>query len=82
MSRSRHRSGRPTRPVWFLMFDGVQSLDVTGPYEVFAGANEALRREVYVPRLVSVDGGVGVSHGPRAGFGSVARDTSVPTGAS
>lgn len=51
------RSGRPTRPVWFLMFDGVQSLDVTGPYEVFAAANEALREDVYAPRLVSLDGG-------------------------
>lgn len=45
-----------TRAVWFLGFGGVQSLDVTGPYEVFAGVNEALRSEVYALRLVSPDG--------------------------
>lgn len=45
------------RPVWFLMFEGVQSLDVTGPYEVFAGASDALGRPAYAPRLVSLDGG-------------------------
>jgi transcriptional regulator GlxA family with amidase domain len=27
------------RTVWIVLFDGVQSLDVTGPLEVFAGAN-------------------------------------------
>lgn len=46
-----------TRPVWFLLFDDVQSLDVAGPFEVFAGANDALRQAVYAPRLVSLDGG-------------------------
>lgn len=30
-----------------LAFDGVQPLDVTGPFEVFAGANEALGGPVY-----------------------------------
>lgn len=34
--------GVPTRPVLIVLFDGVQSLDVTGPLEVFAGANQYL----------------------------------------
>jgi transcriptional regulator GlxA family with amidase domain len=35
----RRQDGRMTRrTVLFLLFDGVQSLDVTGPLEVFAGA--------------------------------------------
>lgn len=36
-----------SRPVVILAFDGVQPLDVTGPYEVFAGANEALGGPLY-----------------------------------
>jgi len=36
-----------SRPVVLLAFDGVQPLDVTGPFEVFAGANEALGGPVY-----------------------------------
>lgn len=47
-------TGRPgygravqSRPVVLLAFDGVQPLDVTGPFEVFAGANEALGGPVY-----------------------------------
>jgi putative intracellular protease/amidase len=32
------------RAVAILVFDGVQSLDVTGPLEVFAQANEVLRK--------------------------------------
>lgn len=28
-----------SRDVLMILFDGVQSLDVTGPLEVFAGAN-------------------------------------------
>jgi len=56
-----HRFGRTLGPVnartvWFLGFDGMQSLDVTGPYEVFAGVNTALGREAYSLRLVSRDG--------------------------
>ncbi|MCB1015064.1 MAG: AraC family transcriptional regulator [Acidimicrobiales bacterium] len=35
------------RTVVLLAFDGVQPLDVTGPHEVFAGANEALGGPVY-----------------------------------
>jgi transcriptional regulator GlxA family with amidase domain len=32
----------PTRDVLILLFDGVQGLDVTGPLDVFAGANARL----------------------------------------
>jgi transcriptional regulator GlxA family with amidase domain len=32
------------RTVLIVLFDGVQSLDVTGPLEVFAGANLLLSR--------------------------------------
>ena len=33
--------------ILFVLFDGVQSLDVTGPFEVFAGANAYSRRSQY-----------------------------------
>jgi transcriptional regulator GlxA family with amidase domain len=35
----------PTRQVVIVLFDGVQSLDVTGPLEVFTGANRLLDAE-------------------------------------
>ena len=34
---------RPHRVV-IVVYDGVQALDVTGPHEVFAGANAVLAR--------------------------------------
>jgi transcriptional regulator GlxA family with amidase domain len=40
------RDAEPTRSVVMLLFDGVQSLDVTGPIEVFAGASRLLERDV------------------------------------
>ncbi|MFJ2054483.1 GlxA family transcriptional regulator [Streptomyces sp. NPDC087908] len=46
------------RPVLVVLFDGVQSLDVTGPYEVFAGAARAAGDpETYPIRTASLDGG-------------------------
>jgi hypothetical protein len=56
------------RTVLIVLFDGVQSLDVTGPLEVFAGANSrASRRDgrdgqdvdrpVYQIRTASLGGG-------------------------
>ncbi|MER7516560.1 DJ-1/PfpI family protein [Streptomyces sp. NPDC126499] len=46
------------RPVLVVLFDGVQSLDVTGPVEVFAGAGRAAgRRAGYPIRTASLDGG-------------------------
>jgi transcriptional regulator GlxA family with amidase domain len=50
-----------TRTVALLLFPGVQSLDVTGPLEVFAAASQLLEHEHrpeqrYVVRLLSIDG--------------------------
>ncbi len=44
------------RTVLFVLFDGVQSLDLTGPLEVFTGA-EKHRPGTYRIRTASVDGG-------------------------
>jgi transcriptional regulator GlxA family with amidase domain len=47
--------------VLFVLFNGVQSLDVTGPLEVFAGANTWCQRRGepnrYVIRTASLGGG-------------------------
>ncbi|WP_435973151.1 GlxA family transcriptional regulator [Streptomyces sp. Qhu_M48] len=46
------------RPVLVVLFDGVQSLDVTGPFEVFAGAGRAAGDpDAYTIRTASLDGG-------------------------
>lgn len=46
------------RTVLVVLFDGVQSLDVTGPVEVFTGANHAPRAPFrYAVRTASLDGG-------------------------
>ncbi|MET9971342.1 GlxA family transcriptional regulator [Streptomyces sp. NPDC006356] len=44
------------RTVLFVLFDGVQSLDLTGPLEVFTGA-EKHRPGTYRIRTASLDGG-------------------------
>lgn len=48
-------------PVVFVAFDGVQSIDVAGPFEVFSGAGKAAaslgRRGGYRARVASVRGG-------------------------
>ncbi|MGW7823082.1 GlxA family transcriptional regulator [Streptomyces puniciscabiei] len=46
----------PQRTLLFVLFDGVQSLDVTGPLEVFAGA-EKHTPGTYRVRTASLDGG-------------------------
>ncbi|MFI9803360.1 GlxA family transcriptional regulator [Streptomyces sp. NPDC052301] len=46
----------PQRTLLFLLFDGVQSLDVTGPLEVFSGA-ETHAPGTYRIRTASLDGG-------------------------
>ncbi|MEV6117077.1 GlxA family transcriptional regulator [Streptomyces sp. NPDC052109] len=46
----------PQRTLLFVLFDGVQSLDVTGPLEVFAGA-EKHTPGTYRLRTASLDGG-------------------------
>lgn len=38
-----------------LAVPGVQLLDVSGPLDVFAEANRVLRREVYLPRVMSLE---------------------------
>ncbi len=56
----RHRSKNevmPPRTVLVLLFDDVQSLDVTGPVEVFAGAGPATGAAGYRVRTASLDGG-------------------------
>lgn len=45
-----------TRSVLLCLFDGVQSLDVTGPLEVFAGANLHAGAAVYRIRTASLGG--------------------------
>ena len=40
-----------------ITFDGVQTLDVTGPAEVFAGASRSVGRPVYRVTMASVGGG-------------------------
>ncbi|MFE3324371.1 GlxA family transcriptional regulator [Streptomyces sp. NPDC059176] len=48
----------PERNVLIALFDGVQSLDVTGPLEVFAGANQCPAAPIgYRIRTASLDGG-------------------------
>ncbi|WP_418960082.1 GlxA family transcriptional regulator [Streptomyces tritici] len=47
-----------SRPVLVVLFDGVQSLDVSGPVEVFAGAARHLGDpDAYPVRTASLDGG-------------------------
>ncbi|MER7758479.1 GlxA family transcriptional regulator [Streptomyces sp. NPDC097619] len=45
------------RTVVVVLFDGVQSLDVTGPVEVFSGADRTGRGPGYRIRTASLDGG-------------------------
>ncbi|MDX6419986.1 MAG: hypothetical protein QOG28_4606 [Trebonia sp.] len=44
------------RTVLIVLFDGVQSLDVTGPLEVFAGARDHLGSHAYRMRTASLGG--------------------------
>jgi transcriptional regulator GlxA family with amidase domain len=46
-----------SRDVLIVLFDQVQSLDVTGPLEVFAGANSVAGGGAYEIRTASVGGG-------------------------
>jgi transcriptional regulator GlxA family with amidase domain len=61
--------GVASRSVLIVLFDGVQSLDVTGPLEVFAGACEAAGPGAYEITTASVGGrpvrtGSGLTIGP------------------
>ena len=47
----------------FIAYDGIQALDLTGPFEVFDGANQVLddlapQRPRYRSTVVSIDGGL------------------------
>jgi len=48
--------GMPQRTVLLVLFDGVQSLDVTGPLEVFTGAEQHTPGTYHV-RTASLEGG-------------------------
>ncbi|WIM87380.1 GlxA family transcriptional regulator [Candidatus Mycobacterium wuenschmannii] len=48
-----------TQKVLFVGFPGLQTLDVVGPFEVFAGASQLLAaqgKDGYAPEVVSLDG--------------------------
>ncbi|MCM2579886.1 GlxA family transcriptional regulator [Streptomyces meridianus] len=56
--RSGPSGGRRTHSVLLVLFHGVQSLDVTGPLEVFSGASRLLGdRAAYCVRTATLDGG-------------------------
>jgi transcriptional regulator GlxA family with amidase domain len=44
------------REVGILLYDGVQALDVVGPFEAFHAASEACAKPAYRLRTISVDG--------------------------
>ncbi|QKW10225.1 GlxA family transcriptional regulator [Streptomyces sp. NA04227] len=46
------------RPVLFVLFDGLQSLDLTGPFEVFSGAGRHLRDSGAYPLRTASPGGL------------------------
>ena len=50
------RTQEPRR-IAFVTYDGVKMLDITGPLQVFADANEILGFEAYVTTLASLYGG-------------------------
>lgn len=45
------------KKVVFIAFDGAQILDITGPFQVFASANEESPQPLYDLTLASLDGG-------------------------
>jgi len=44
------------KKIVFIAYDGAQVLDITGPFQVFASANEELPTPAYEPVLASLDG--------------------------
>lgn len=51
-----HASSKPRRRVVFVAFDGLQSLDLTGPLEVFAAADRFSEAAGYSTEIVSAGG--------------------------
>jgi len=61
MQQALSKAGRARREVVFVLYEGVQSLDVSGPLEVFSGAERMLRARAggsrgYRLRTLSRDG--------------------------
>ncbi|MFD6171075.1 GlxA family transcriptional regulator [Streptomyces coeruleorubidus] len=71
------------RRIVFVVFDGFQPLDLTGPHEVFAGAGDEYACEVVAPRAGPVRSGSGLlvhaEHGV-ADLGPAGIDTLVVVG--
>jgi hypothetical protein len=61
------------RTVLIVLFDAVQSLDVTGPLEVFAGARGHQGKRAYLVRTASLGG---APSGRRAAWSSPRTATS------
>ncbi|MGW4856555.1 GlxA family transcriptional regulator [Streptomyces sp. NPDC004288] len=71
----------PQRPVLVVLFDDVQSLDVTGPVEVFAGAARAAGDPAAYPvRTASLDGGPVRTHSGLRLLPDTALDAAVADG--
>ncbi|MFE7599279.1 GlxA family transcriptional regulator [Streptomyces sp. NPDC057494] len=71
----------PQRPVLVVLFDDVQSLDVTGPVEVFAGAARASGDpSAYPVRTASLDGGPVRTHSGLRLLPDTALDAAVADG--
>jgi transcriptional regulator GlxA family with amidase domain len=80
-TRSLHSDPRSPRQIAILVYPGVQSLDFTGPLEVFAGAQRLIeqsgrREREYEIKLLSVDGqpletSSGLTVTPHASLGAV-----------
>lgn len=47
---------KPPGKIVFLAFNGAQLLDITGPFQVFAAANDELETPAYALTLASMDG--------------------------
>ncbi|WP_426367244.1 GlxA family transcriptional regulator [Streptomyces sp. E-08] len=71
----------PQRPVLVVLFDDVQSLDVTGPVEVFTGAARASGDpSAYPVRTASLDGGPVRTHSGLRLLPDTALDAAVADG--
>ena len=60
------------RKIAFIGYDGVQSLDIAGPLEVFAMANNFIGRTAYEVLLASPAGGEIATNGGLRLAGSIA----------
>jgi transcriptional regulator GlxA family with amidase domain len=58
------RRAHRTRRVWFVIFPGIELLDLSGPWEVLGHANDLLGYPAYAVELVSPSGGpIATRHG-------------------